>query len=827
MIEAGVEQLSKLSGVLPIRLQRLLTLLKAPDELPQLLLVMINLKRALAAVEDTPDIRNGLDEDVGEKESGLFDFLTEIAQVIDSLSPCSLDACPEAWLDQSGKQRGIINAHPEWAMLTLTPSAECYDSDVYWQHAGIILGCCAQQRKRHSERIGSEITGACRDIRTIGNGKKSLELLGEIDSDSSLESYHHNHLLEGDEVFEPLSGIELLVRKVLQFKGKSRDGGGGGGRVGKVVERRVVLQDEDDKENEGPEQSVQLLESVGDEQTQGRQRTAGLHPKESQALRAVSFTERKVSPTLGFDPKDLIRRQNRQVQHISQTNQRLPFRYSSLSRVELSLAAKGAFQLYTGRGRFEKRAGEGVYAGLLLMLMIWLGRPVEQLLGMRVYTHRSELPKYRKGVLAFLIEEHAFVLPVPSPEWRNNLQDDAKHLLYKAGESEPSLVEDVIIVASPVRMGKFISRAEFTRKGRARYRDLFPEEFRGAIEKTMREAVSKINREHHMRLTPLRISQALFDEIIKYSSDWVDGYLLTGHRFTITEVAAHYYSVSAKRLEYRYHQAVISLRNSIYRHLSVDEQHYYDFRQDIDNDGEHGSKLNIKSQLLVRVVKHLKSKLHEARRLSPSEESWRQVHNHFVAYIAFWVLFTTGFRAVNDLVFRLREIDFETGFLVISDKDDEAMSQARVVWLLPELRDQLRLYVSHLEVLQTRLYGHPSLFDHIEELLSDAKPRAPLMFFISDSWQMVRLSPENLRQQVPVFTLPINASRHYLRSALRAEGVRGELVNAFMGHAQQGQEPFGAFSTLTPVEMFRELAPTLSEIRQEIGWTAQYGMADD
>lgn len=101
------------------------------------------------------------------------------------------------------------------------------------------------------------------------------------------------------------------------------------------------------------------------------------------------------------------------------------------------------------------------------------------------------------------------------------------------------------------------------------------------------------------------------------------------------------------------------------------------------------------------------------------------------------------------------------------------------------------------------------------------------MFFISDSWQMVRLSPENLRQQVPVFTLPINASRHYLRSVLRAEGVRGELVNAFMGHAQQGQEPFGVFSTLTPVEMFRELAPTLSKIRQETGWTVQHGMADD
>lgn len=822
-MEASIQQLAELSGVPQARLAPLLALLKAPDDLPQLLLVMTNLKRALQALEGTPDIRKELDDDDGEGR-GLFDYLPEIGRIIASLSATDLSTCPEGWLDKSGRQRGIINAHPEWAMLILTPGAECYDSDTYWQHAGVILACCALQRKRHRELIGSEITAACRDIRTTANGKKPLELLAGIGSDATLEIYHQEHLLEGDEIFEPLSGVELLVRKVLRFKGKTREGGGG--RTGRVVERQVMVPDKEDKENEGPEQSVQLLESAGDEQAQSRQRTAGLHPKESQTLRAVSFTERKASPTLGFDPRDLVRRQNRRLQHISQTNQRLPFRYSSLSRFELSLAAKEAFQLFTGRGRFERRAGDGVYAGLLLLLMIWLGRPVEQLLGMRVYHHRGELPKHRKGVLAFLVEEHAFVLPIPSPEWRNSLQDDAKQLLYTAGDSTPALVDDVVIVASPVRMEKFISRIELTRKGRAKYRELFPEERRIDIEEAMRAAVSKVNRAHRMRLTPLRISQALFDEIVLHSSDWVDAYLLTGHRFTITEVAAHYYSVSAGYLEQRYHEAVLTMRNSIYQYLSVDEQHYYAFQQVVENLGDHGSKLNIKSRLLVRLVKHLKNELRAARRLSPGEESWREVHNHFVAYIVFWILFATGFRAVNDLVFRWREIDVDTGFLVISDKDDEAMSQARVVWLLPELRDQLRRYASHLEVLQTRLYHRASLFDHIEELLSEPRPSVPLMFFISDSWQMVQLSPENLRRQVPLFTLPINASRHYLRSALRAEGVRGELVNAFMGHAQQGQEPFGAFSTLTPVEMFRELAPTLGKMRQEAGWTVQHGLAD-
>jgi hypothetical protein len=100
------------------------------------------------------------------------------------------------------------------------------------------------------------------------------------------------------------------------------------------------------------------------------------------------------------------------------------------------------------------------------------------------------------------------------------------------------------------------------------------------------------------------------------------------------------------------------------------------------------------------------------------------------------------------------------------------------------------------------------------------------MFFISDSWQLQKLSPENLKKQVPEFTLPVNTGRHFLRSALRASGVRGELVNAFMGHAQQGQEQFGFFSTLTPTELFRELEPILSKFRLEAGWTVKQGLAD-
>ncbi|WP_417582600.1 hypothetical protein [Nitrincola sp.] len=780
---------------------------------------MQNLLHALDAIEPLIGVCAGFMSKPPQATPQLLDQKPLITRIVTAMET-NVALFPEAWLEQSGKKRGIINDHPEWAMLILTPASQGYDRGIFWQHVGIVIGCSVLQRERHQEQIGSEISLACLCLRQIGEGKKELSLLNNVVTDISLKEFHQQHLMDDG----ALSGIELLVRRILEHSGKTREGGGG--RTSRQVDLEVISIDDGDDEFEGPQGEMRILESIGDEHTQSRMRSLGLHPKETQTIRSVSFTEKKSSPTLGFDFADLIRRQDRQVKHISQSNQRSPYRYSSLSRIELAEVARAGFELFTGRERFAHRGEHEIYAGLLLLMMLWLGRPLEQLLAMRVYTNQSMLPKQRKGVLAFLREEEAFVLPIPSPDTRNSLKDDAKRLLYNVGNSSPSLVDDSLIVASPVNIKQYIEKLELPRNKRTQYSELFPEKQRDNIVKSMGRALSRINRTRRMRITPLRISQTLFDEISKQSGDWVDAYLLTGHAFTITEVAAHYYSVSADVLEKYYHCAVVALRNSVYEYLGVREQNYYEFYQGVINQGDHGSKLNVKSELIIQLVKHLKHQLRAARRLPAGEESYRQIHNCYVAYIAFWILFATGYRAVNDLIFRLREIDFDTGFLVISDKDDEMLSQSRVIWLLPELRDQIRRYVEHLSVLQTLLYRHSSLYEHFEDVLSEPESNTPLMFFISDSWQLQKLSPENLKHQVPEFTLPVNASRHYLRSAMRAEGVHGELVNAFMGHAQQGQEQFGSFSTLTPTELFSVLEPTLQKFRLDAGWTVQLGLAD-
>jgi len=63
-----------------------------------------------------------------------------------------------------------------------------------------------------------------------------------------------------------------------------------------------------------------------------------------------------------------------------------------------------------------------------------------------------------------------------------------------------------------------------------------------------------------------------------------------------------------------------------------------------------------------------------------------------------------------------------------------------------------------------------------------------------------------------------------LRTRLREKGVSGEIVDAFMGHWEHGQEPFGRYSSLSPTDYRRMLESPLQELLQEAGWEVVEGL---
>ncbi len=191
---------------------------------------------------------------------------------------------------------------------------------------------------------------------------------------------------------------------------------------------------------------------------------------------------------------------------------------------------------------------------------------------------------------------------------------------------------------------------------------------------------------------------------------------------------------------------------------------------------------------------------------------------------------------VQDLFWSLAELDFDTGILAISDKDDQKNFKSRIVWL-PELcQKQIVEFNNHRKkvleqliilnpLLQTQLqldYEDIFIWPNSKAAKEQTAKRLPFFFFLQDSGNetiKINVKPTSLHQEIRwAYDLPDNANRHYLRTKLREYNVSGTFVDAFMGHWSIGQEPFGEYSGLSPQLFSKKVKGALTTISEENRW---------
>ena len=102
----------------------------------------------------------------------------------------------------------------------------------------------------------------------------------------------------------------------------------------------------------------------------------------------------------------------------------------------------------------------------------------------------------------------------------------------------------------------------------------------------------------------------------------------------------------------------------------------------------------------------------------------------------------------------------------------------------------------------------------------------PFLFMMKPNGHLLKLSPAEIKKQLDtVFPVPCNVNRSYLRNRLRELDCPGEIVNYFLGHWENGQEPFGVYATLSPGDYKAQIAPHLETILQDDGWLIIKGFA--
>ncbi|MDV7339309.1 hypothetical protein RYZ26_06880 [Terasakiella sp. A23] len=202
---------------------------------------------------------------------------------------------------------------------------------------------------------------------------------------------------------------------------------------------------------------------------------------------------------------------------------------------------------------------------------------------------------------------------------------------------------------------------------------------------------------------------------------------------------------------------------------------------------EAGSKIYPSLKQVRKFVQRLKGRLKAAK-------TRIEYHNAFVLYLTISLLFSNGHRPVKGPCDLLDDNDFLRGFHWIADKENRSILSARIVPMPKVIRALFHDYLEHLANLKTsqKFSDDKRIAEYCQRAIDG---QVPLLFFIDDRGRPQTVSPKWLTSKVKdIWPLPLNAGRHILVSFLHRKGVKGEIIDAVVGHSGFRQEPFGPWS---------------------------------
>lgn len=448
-----------------------------------------------------------------------------------------------------------------------------------------------------------------------------------------------------------------------------------------------------------------------------------------------------------------------------------------------------------------------IAAGLVLLC----GRPLTTVLNTRLFERVSQVPKHPSENRMALCYEGAFIqVPVPVPERSRQLPMELYANLVPADDQ---LRLPIVRVLWDLLV-EYLGSSGIAWRGR-----LFPQSEIDDIKISAESIIADVRLEDGARLTETRLQRCLYNEIADVWGDTADAVFITGNQPSVgTHVGIHYYCVSEADLQDRYLSALRGMVPEGVQELMAP------FMGCPSRDHFIGSPLCPTLEWLRAVVSELRSKLAESKRMALDADHLIELHNRYTLYVVMFMAMATGYRSVQAPLSRSTDYDPLSGMLVVADKTDSAFSHARLVPVPDIFSRQLDLYSQHRERVADRMWA-----------ILGIKEARHFLFFLSKvsrakaSQKLVRVVPVTSAKLKSLlkgtWDLPLNVNRHYMRSELRHRGVHGELVDAWMGHWLDGQEPMGRYSTLSPVDFAAQLEPVLSEILEEMGWSPEEGLS--
>lgn len=473
----------------------------------------------------------------------------------------------------------------------------------------------------------------------------------------------------------------------------------------------------------------------------------------------------------------------------------------------------------------------------LLAIMYWISKPLH--IAKQTQYHRKGVSllsrTYPQNVILHILAQNAnWVIPLPQLESRRKMCKNEAPYLRKTAKKvilPMSTLPYRFIMPCAVRAPRYKNNPD---------NFIFPQ--RGPkLDNLLREVLSKYNAKLNTRLTIFRITNHFKSYLSDELNDHTESAVCLGEYPPTGQQASIYYAAPKMRyLQTKYYKACQKIENFIFAKAGGNWENFWDIKippapsDSVKHVGSQTCLLTKTTKLLVQdLINNIKN-LRQKKRHTP--KSLFQFHNAFTSYCVVFLKFVSGYRDVADPLFSITDFYPKHELLVISDKDDRYRSKSRVVYLPKLFSDQLTEYSAHcLHLILHLTIINPQLAQAIQTQTSQSptfktptnSPQIPFFFFLNENnGKQQRVTPGTLKKQIQwSYELPANANRHFLRTRLRELGVPGEIVDAYMGHWEYGQEPFGKFSTLSPSSFKKMISPAIDKICKEVGWKTIHGIS--
>ena len=213
------------------------------------------------------------------------------------------------------------------------------------------------------------------------------------------------------------------------------------------------------------------------------------------------------------------------------------------------------------------------------------------------------------------------------------------------------------------------------------------------------------------------------------------------------------------------------------------------------------------------------------------------LHNSFMDYLYVLMSVASGYRPVTEPFGRLSDIDTRTGVYFISDKEVQADTIGRLIYLPNTVCQQINEYE---KFIKSNGILFNKLGSNIGEIYMDIlDSRIGLINYlkldeITNTVIQLKLNKVFIKERMSQYiSLPLNWHRHFIRSLKNSEAIGKysyktcinerpigyDVISTWMGHSDElGFSFYDRFSGLKRSEL-RELSNILDELIKEIGFT--------